>query len=267
VVQQLGSNLKSYFPQGLELAGDLDSVMCRDFLTKWQTVEAVLKVSAASLMKFYHAHGSRSAELNQARLAMLAKTMPLTTDSAIVKSGVIKTKVLLTILKGLVEAIAELDRELAALYQAHPEHDLIDAFPGAGPVMGPRLTAILGSDRGRFSNAEELQLLTGIAPVTQRSGGKDGTITVHRRRKRSKFLHQTIVEWAGCAVPQSPWARAFYEMQIERGKSRYSALRALGFKLLRILYHCWKNRELWSEAVHHEELKKHRSPVYGRLAA
>src|SRR2546427_5577195 len=46
-------------------------------------------------------------------------------------------------------------------------------FPQAlnsGPSLAPRLLAAFGSDRGRFEFAAEMQQLSGIAPVTEKSG-------------------------------------------------------------------------------------------------
>lgn len=264
---QLRSNLKMYFPQGLELAGDLDTALACDFLERWPTLSSVQRARAATLREFYRTHRSRSEARIDKRVALVSDAVELTSDEAVLRSGVIMTRTLVRVIRGLLEAVRDVDAELAEIYQNHGEYDLVNSLPGAGAVMGPRLAAILGSDRGRFEAADELQRLTGIAPVTSRSGGKDGTITVHRRLRRSKFLHQTIVEWAGCAVAQSEWAHAYYQHQISRGKRRFSILRALGFKLLRILFFCWKNKVHYNEKIHQESLIRHGSPLANLLVA
>ena len=41
-------------------------------------------------------------------------------------------------------------------------HTNIASLPGAGPVLGPRLLASLGSQRDRFGAATDLQHFTGI---------------------------------------------------------------------------------------------------------
>lgn len=274
LVQQLGrttnqlrSNLKTYFPQALELAGDLDTTLACDFLEQWPTLAGVQRARVATLRAFYRTHRSRSEQRIEKRLALLREGVDLTSDEAVLRSGVIKTRTLVRVIRGLREAVLDVDTELAEVYQNHAEYDLVKSLPGAGEVMGPRLAAILGSDRARFESAEELQRLTGVAPVTCSSGGKHGTVTVHRRLKRSKFLHQTVVEWAGCAVAQSEWANAYYQHQLSRGKRRFSILRALGFKLLRIVFFCWKNKVHYNEKLHQESLARHGSPLAKLLAA
>lgn len=74
----------------------------------------------------------------------------------------------------------------------HPEGTLFRSLPGAGPVLAPRLIIAFGTDRGRFEFAAVVQRLSGIAPVTERSGR---TVWVHMRRACPKFLRQTFQEF------------------------------------------------------------------------
>lgn len=267
LVQQLGSNLKTYFPQALELTGELDTVMACDFLERWPSLDRLEKSRVETVRKFYQQHGSRSEKLIQERLDVIRTSVALTSDRAVMECGQIQTLSLVPLLRAQLQSIAMVEKELSVRYKTHPEWELIDSFAGVGEVLGPRLIGILGSNRDRFHEAEELQRFTGIAPITSRSGGRDGTVSVHRRLKRSKFVQQTIIEWAASAVIQSPWARAYYEHHRERGRSRYVILRSLGYKLLRILFHCWKERIPYNEATHQETLRNRRSPIAARLAA
>jgi transposase len=203
----------------------------------------------------------------EARLALVPKAVPLTSDPAVVESGIAVTRSLVRVIAALVESIREIEALQESIYVKHPEHDLVDSFPGLGPVLGARVTALLGSDRDRFASHCELQQLTGVAPVTKSSGGKYGVTSVHRRLKRSKFLHQTVVEWGGQSINNSVWARAFYDMKRAEGHGHWGALRALGFKWLRILFRCWKNQTPYLEASHIEALKKSGSPVVAHLKA
>jgi hypothetical protein len=53
----------------------------------------------------------------------------------------------------------------------------------------------------RFESAEEIQRLSGIAPVTERSGK---TCWVHDRFACPKFLRQSFHEFAAQSIGQSP---------------------------------------------------------------
>jgi hypothetical protein len=118
----------------------------------------------------------------------------------------------------------------------------------------PRLIAALGTQRERYSNAGELQAYCGIAPVLASSGKISW---VHRRWACPKFIRQTFHEWAGISIRYSVWAKAYYEQQRARGKSRHVAVRALAFKWMRIVFRCWKERQPYNEEVYRQALSRH----------
>ena len=68
--------------------------------------------------------------------------------------------------------------------------------------MAPRLLAAFGSQRERYQNAAEVQTLSGIAPVTEDSGKSSW---VQFRFACSKFLRQSLHEWAALSITQSQW--------------------------------------------------------------
>ena len=59
------------------------------------------------------------------------------------------------------------------------------------------MLSAFGADRDRFASAEEMQQLSGIAPVTERSGK---TCWVHHRFACPKFLRQSFHEFAALSV-------------------------------------------------------------------
>src|SRR5438477_415936 len=127
-----------------------------------------------------------------------------------------------------------------------------------GDVDSPLVCALLaafGSQRERYQNAVEVQTFSGIAPVTESSGKSSW---VHFRFACSKFLRQSFHEWAALSIPQSQWARAYYELQCRRGKKHHAAVRALAFKWIRIIYRGWKERVAYDENVYIEALAKHK---------
>lgn len=265
-LNRLRSNLKRYYPQALELTGELDTPMAMELLQQWPSLESLKRSRLQTLESFYRKHGSRSEQLIKARLEVRGTATALTTDAAVIAAGITITKTLASVASTLIQELEQLDRQIEEIYKSHPEHDLIDSFYGAGPVMGPRLAAFMGTDRDRFEGAEDLQLLSGVAPITVQTGGPDGPRSVRRRIKRSKFLHQTVVEFAHHFAKSSEWARAYLEQQKSAGKSYWSAVRSLGFKLLRILYRCWKNRTMYDESHYQEELRRRGSPLARKLA-
>lgn len=251
--------LKAYFPQALSLAGELlHAPMACAFLMKWTTPEQLRRARPQTIREFYYAHNCRSEQRIQKRSEAIANLRSLTTDPAIINSSVMKVRMLVAQLRSLANSIASYDRQLKKLLQQHPDAALYVGLPGAGDALAPRLLAAFGDDRRRIDSAAAMQSLSGIAPVTRRSGKRQ---TVQRRWACAKFLRQTFHEFAHHSRHQSPWAKAFYHSQRAKGKGHHAALRTLAFKWIRILYRCWKTRTPYDEATYLNTLRKRNSPL------
>jgi len=94
--------------------------------------------------------------------------------------------------------------------------------------------------------------------VTERSGK---ALWVHHRLACPKFVKQTFHEFADQSIRFSPWARAYYDQQRDRGNDHHAALRALAYKWIRILFRCWQDRTPCDEVTYTEALRRHGSPL------
>jgi len=264
LTNQLTAALKMYFPQALEWFGDLHTARACAFLQRWPSLQQLKQATPSSIRKFYKTQGYRGDEKREQLVGNIAKALPLIEDSAILLAGSMKVQTLVTQIPLLTEAIERYDQKVAALFERHDDSTLFGSFPGAGPALAPRLLAAFGSNRARFEFASEVQELSGIAPVTERSGVG---LWIHWRLACSKFLRQTFQEFAGRSILQSDWARACYDLLRKRGKSHNAAVRALAYKWIRILFRCWKTRTPYDEAVYCNSLKSRRSPLAAELSA
>jgi transposase len=264
LTNRLRARLKQYFPQALDLVGELDSRLAGDFLKRWPTLEALQQAKPQTIRKFYFGHNSRNTERIARRLELIAQAKPLTSDTAVIESAAMQVQLLAGQLLELIEPIAAYDRRIAELVAAHADGPLFRSFPGAGDALAPRLLAAFGSDRDRHDGARELQDYSGIAPVTKRSGK---TKLVQRRLGCPKFLRQTFHEFAEHSRKFSAWAKAYYDLQVGRGKKHHAAVRALAFKWIRVLYRCWKTRTPYDEAQYIESLRARKSPLLKYLPA
>jgi len=261
---RLTSLLKLYYPQALAWAGELTTVQACDFLQRWPTLAQVQQAPPAKLRQFYLAHGCRKADVIEQRLQEIKLAQPLTRDGAVISASVVMVQATTTQLRPLMEAIARMEKQIAELFSQHADHDLFSSFPGAGPVLAPRLLAALGADRGRFAAATEVQQLSGIAPVMERSGK---TCWVHRRWACPKFVRQSFHEFAGQSIRWSTWARAFYDQQRQRGNGHHAAVRSLAYRWIRIIYRCWQMRVPYCEETYCRALQRRQSPLARVLAA
>jgi len=262
---RLGSALKSYFPQALELVGeDLASPMACAFIQKWPTLQAAQKVKPHQLRKFYYGHHCRSEEAIQHRLQLVAQAQPLTSDAAVILAQSLQAQSVARELATLPAIVADYDRRIAELFAQHADGPIWDSFPGAGLALGPRLAAAWGTQRSRFPQSQAMSCYSGIAPVKQASGQ---SLWIHVRWACPKFLRQTFHEMAQASLGHCAWALAYYQQQIHRGQGRHAAIRALAFKWQRIMWRCWQERVGYDDARYLQSLQRHASPLYARVRA
>jgi transposase len=252
---KLISTLKQYFPLAVNLFADvgLKSEIALNFLSRWPTLEELHRAKAQTVRSFFYAHNSRSQSLIEKRLQLIAQAHPVTDDLALIEPLVLTSKCLVTQLRQFNQAISQFDQKIRELFKSHPDHFLFESLPGAGEQLAPRLFAVFGSNRSRWADATDIQKYSGIAPVVERSGKR---LWVHRRLARPIFVCQTFHEFAQQSTHRCSWADQFYRRQRQRGKSHHSAIRALAFKWIRIIYACWKANKPYDESFYVQALEK-----------
>jgi transposase len=234
------------------LQGDCQSLLAADFLSKWPDLASLQCTGATTIRRFFYARNYRRMDRIELLLAKLKTTKPLTTEEAVIIPSALVLRTLAAQLRTLLPFLAQYDKVLRSTFDQHPDAELFRSVPGAGEAMAPRLLTAFGSDRARFENADALSTFSGIAPVTKSSGK---SLSHHLRYACAKFLRQSFHEFAGASIPHCAWAKAFYESQRARNKAHHTAVRALAYKWIRILYACWKSRTPYNESRYLQSLK------------
>jgi transposase len=261
---ELTSLLKNYYPQALQLTGDLRySPISLDFLERWPELVALQRARPQTLRDFYYAHQVRRPELVEKRIALAQGARSLSTDHALCEVSIIELKGLVEGIRVLQKHIADLDETIAAVFASYPDAYLFKDLPGAGAAMAPRISVLFGLDRNRWFNASQLQTYYGIAPVVEKSGSKKW---VHWRWSAPVFARQTLVEWAGISVRYSKWAKAYYEQQKGRDKAHPAIMRSLAFKWLRILWRCWVDRKPYNEETYLARLESRNPALFALIS-
>lgn len=197
------------------------------------------------------------------RLEAIRMAEPVSTDPVVVESYSMQALALVAQLRQLRESIGAYDQKISQVYASHADASIIASFPATGSVFGPRLLAVLGTDRDRFHSSHEIECYSGIAPVTNRSGR---TTKIYRRYKCTNFVRQSFHEWANETTKHSLWARAFYVQAREKGMGHHQAVRALAYKWIRILYVCWKEQRPYDDGHYMSMLKKRGSNLIKLIA-
>lgn len=261
-IQGLKASLKEYYPQALQvLSENVTSRLAYDFLKKWPTFEAFQQAKPGTVKRFLYGHNIRSPQVIEKVLEVAEQSKALTTDRAIVESGVRLSQMHAEVVQALNPEIEKYDQEIEKVFHDHPEAKLFSALPGAGAALAPRLLVAFGTDRTRYDAAQNVQSFSGIAPVTKSSGR---TRVIYARCACPKFLRQSFHEFARLSVATCQWARNYVDYYTGRGKKYHMIIRALAFKWIRILFRCWKDRTAYDETKHMEALQK-RGSIFATL--
>ena len=261
LVNQLHATLKTYYPLAETLLGQqMNLPLAAEFLARWPDLPSLQTASPKTLRAFFYKHNSRSADKIAERLEAVRQAKALTNDPAIVLPARLLVTGLAAMLKPLHRAIAVLDEHIEQAMDQHPDAAIFRSLPGAGPALSPRLLVAFGTQRDRFKNATEVAQFYGIAPVTIQSGNSK---TVKMRYRCPKFGRQTFHENAACAARSETWAADYYAQHRQHHDDKHhQACRALAFKLVRIYYACWKQRQPYQTSIYCSALQKHGSPLH-----
>ena len=251
--------LKIYYPQALELCGDnVHGPITLAFLKRWPTLQALKQSTAATIRAFYYGHQVRSRKAIEARLSLVEKAEPLTSDAPLLEACGLRLGLLLDQIRMINVHVASYENQIDALAVEQPQYAIVQSFPGVGRVIGARLLAALGSRKENLPHALNLACMSGIAPIVKRSGKSTST---QRRMARPVFLHQTLMEFAESSIKSCLWAQAFFRLKRAQGKGRWESVRALAYKWIRILHHCWRHDIPYDDNRYLAQLRLKGSPL------
>lgn len=127
--------------------------------------------------------------------------------------------------------LIDLDRELEALLERHPDAALIRSLPGMGAVLTAELIAEAGN-LSRFRSADALASAAGMAPVLRQSG----RIRFLRRPSGgNKSLKRVFYQSAFCSLGHDD-SRTFYDRKRREGKRHHQAVIALARRRVNVLW-------------------------------
>jgi len=218
---QLRNTLREFYPAALEILGtDLDSKMAVALLSTAPTPAAGRKLSRAQIRSALSRAGlqrnldEKSAAIQQQlRQEQLEAPAVVAQAFGAIVSGAVK------VIRALNDEISDLEAELTASFEAHPDAEIIRSLPGLGVVLGARV----------------------LASGTQK--------VVLARFVRNRHLADATYLWAFCSLTHSAGARRHYDTRRANGANHHQALRALGNRLVGLLHGCLRYRQNYSEVA------------------
>ena len=133
--------------------------------------------------------------------------------------------------------LIELDRELEALLDRHPDAALIRSLPGMGVVLSAELIAEAGN-LSRFRSADALASAAGMAPILRQSGRSR---FLRRPNGGNKGLKRVFYQSVFCSLGHDD-SRAFYDRKRREGKRHHQAVIALARRRVNLLWAVVQNR-------------------------
>lgn len=133
--------------------------------------------------------------------------------------------------------ITELDSELEAELQRHPDAALIRSLPGMGVTLTAEFIAEAGSIE-RFPTPDRLAAAAGLAPVLKQSGK---VRYLQRARGGNKTLKRVFFQSAFCSLSH-PASKAFYRRKRAERKTHHQAVLALARRRVDVLHAMLRNR-------------------------
>lgn len=240
LANRVREQLWRYYPQALQLT---DDVAADWFLALWRhapTPEHAARLRAASIARILRAHRIRRLDAVQALAILRQKPLSVAPGAsaaarAHIEQLAARSRLVNAQLAATQRRIEQLCAALEGQDQATPgqvceQRDvaILRSLPGVGRI---NLATLLAEARQPLQRRDyhALRTLSGVAPVTRRSGK---SCLVMRRLARNHRLEQAVYHWARAAVLHDPHARRRYGELRARGHSHGRALRTLGDRLL-----------------------------------
>ncbi|NUK23501.1 IS110 family transposase [Streptomyces lunaelactis] len=236
---QLRSHLKQYYPAALavfQVRGvGLDSREARAVLAVAPGPATAARLTRAQLRAALRKSGrQRNIETWVERLRTAFAGEYLHQLPLVEQAMARQTLALVAQLDAACRAADDLGDAAAEAFAEHPDAEVVNSFPGIGPLTGARVLAEIGDDRSRFADARALKAYAGSAPVTIASGKSH--VVRHRRVKNQRLAAAGYV-WIFGALP-SPQVKAEYDRRRALGDRHTAAMRNVFNRLLGGLHHC-----------------------------
>jgi transposase len=257
---QLLAMLAAFWPGAGELFADVWSEIALAFLERYPTPAAAAHLGEARMAGFLRKHGYSGrrtpGELLE-RLRSAPAGLPDGPESEARRDTVLA---MVRLIRALNRSIRDLDRSVVAHLDEHPDAIVFRSLPRAGQVNAAQMLAEWGDCREAYDDPEAVAALSGMAPVTRRSGKH---LAVAFRWACNTRFRNALATFADNSRHASPWAATVYGDAIGRGADHPHAVRILARAWIRVIYRCWVNGVAYDPARHDaaRQLLERRSAV------
>jgi transposase len=248
LTNRLREQLWRYYPAMLELESDLGAPWLLDLWELAPTPSKAARIREGTVAKVLKRNRIRRFDAAHVLAALRKPPVQVATGTVEAASAHIKTLIVRIRLVNiqLKEAHRQLDALTAKLIPAQDvgtgqakQHDveILASLPGVGRIVLATLLAEAW-DAWQRRDYPALRSLTGVAPVTKRSGK---SCIVIRRQACSDRLANAMYHWARVAIQHDARSKGKYTVLRGRGHSHGRALRSIADRLLNVACAMLKN--------------------------
>jgi transposase len=256
LTNRLREQLWRYYPAMLELESDLGAEWLLELWELAPTPGKAMRIREASAAKILKRHRIR--RFDAAHVLAELRKPPVQAAAGTVEAASAHIATLIARIRLVNAQLKEARRQLDALTaRLIPEQDteagqakqhdveILASLPGVGRIVLATLLAEAWDALQRRDYAA-LRSLTGVAPVTKRSGK---SCIVIRRQACHDRLANAVYHWARIAVQHDAKSKAKYAALRGRGHSHGRALRSVADRLLNVACAMLKNGTLFNPSM------------------
>jgi transposase len=242
LANRVREQLWRYYPQILEVTDDVAHPWFLELWERVPTPDAAQRVREDTIARLLKRHRIRRLDATDLLARLRAPAIVVAAGTTAAATAHIKTvaKRLALVDRQLRDAYGRLDRLTqrlaadgdAASGPSKEQRDvtILASLPGVGRIVLATLLAE-AFDPLQRRDYHALRCLSGVAPVTRRSGKSKIVI---RRLAAHVRLSNAVYHWARVAVQHDPRSRAKYAALRQRGHGHARALRSVADRLLAV---------------------------------
>jgi transposase len=245
LANQLRAELERFWPGPIGLFNDLDSRISLAFLARYPSPQDARLLGEKRLAAFLKAQNYTNRKTPTELLTRLRSAATGRAGEAETCSRRQVVLALVAALQVIVGQIVELESQIAAALDAHPDGQIFRSFfrSRASIICAATLLVEIGDSRARYPIAAD----AGQAPVAVESGKRKNA---RFRWACNKRLRNALGILAHATRLWNPWAADRYANARQRGHNHRRALRTLGRAWSRIIWSCWQARTPYDPGRH-----------------
>jgi transposase len=237
LANRVRQQLWRYYPQLLALGDDLTAEWILELWSMAPTPAKAARLREATLACLLRRHRIR--RLDAAGVLEILRQPAITVAAGVTEAAVLHLRSLVARLRLANTEFCQAERKLgelcaglsqdAATKPGRPcDAAILRSMPGVGTVVLATLLTEAGDPLARRDHAA-LRTLSGVAPVTKRSGKSHVVVMRYAAQAR---LRQAVFHWARVAIMHDPKSRSRYDALRARGHSYGRALRGVADRML-----------------------------------